>query len=138
MLGRRAQSLIKIIIILAALTLFLRILIESVIKFNITQNQSSAQSSLKLISTALENYAEDNQGVFPTSLAILSQTKPPYLDRAYTSLSSLKGYSYNCLRLEASGYNCSAAPVKCNITGKETYTVSTGGSFIFEECNKKD
>lgn len=141
MLNRKAQSLIKIAIILAALTLFLRILIERLIKINIAQNESNAQSSLKLISTALENYAKDNQGVFPANLAILLKQKPPYLDKSYINLFSavsVKGYNYSCLRLEASGYNCSAAPVKCNISGKKVYTISTGGSFISEECNKKD
>lgn len=138
MLEKKARSLIRAVIILAVLTLFLRILIESVIKINITQNESSAESTLKLISTALENYAKDNQGTFPANLAVLSQTKPPYLDKTYTSLTSIKGYNYSCLRLEASGYNCSAAPIKCNITGKKNYTVTTGGSLISEECNKKD
>lgn len=126
---------------MAGLTLFFRILIERLIKLNIAQNESNAQSSLKLISTALENYAKAKQGVFPVTLVALAETKPPYLDKSYITLISVpavKGYSYSCSRLEASGYNCSAVPVKCNLTGRNIYTISTGGSFISEECNKKD
>jgi len=122
MLGKKAQSLIKIAIILAGLTLFLRILIERVIKINIAQNEAGAQSSLKLISTSLENYAKDNQGVYPASLAVLSQTKPSYLNKSYINLFStpvVKGYTYSCQRFESSGYNCSTTPSKCNFSGKK-------------------
>lgn len=134
----RARSFVTIMIVIAVSALLLRISIERIIKMNISQNESNASATLKLISTALENYAKDNLGVFPSSLSVLTQTNPPYLDKDYIDESPIKGYNYTCPRLEPSGYSCSARPVRCNITGKVIYTVTTGRSFASEECSKKE
>lgn len=130
----RARSFVTIMVFIAFSTLILRIAIEQIVKFNITQNESSAEASLKLISAALENYAKDNQGVFPTNLAVLAQTTPSYLDASYINQSSLRGYSYNCFKLEQTGYNCSAVPTKCRLTGNVNYTITTGGALVSEAC----
>ncbi|MFH0791065.1 MAG: hypothetical protein V2A64_05475 [Candidatus Omnitrophota bacterium] len=130
----RARSFVTIMVFIAFSTLVLRIAIEQIVKFNITQNESSAEASLKLISAALENYAKDNQGVFPTNLAVLAQTTPSYLDASYINQSPLKGYSYNCFKLEQTGYNCSAVPTKCRLTGNIIYTITTGGALVSEAC----
>lgn len=130
----QARSFITIMVFTAFFTLVLRIAVEQVIKFNITQNESSAEAALKLISAALENYAKDNQGIFPTNLAVLSQAAPTYLDKSYINQSSLKGYSYNCFKLEQTSYNCSVVPAKCRLTGNVTYTVTTGGDLVSEPC----
>lgn len=134
----RARSFVTIMIVIAVSALLLRVSIEQIIKINITQNESNALATLKLISTALENYAKDNHGVFPLSLSVLIQTTPPYLDRDYIGESPIKGYNYTCPKLEPSGYSCGARPVKCNITGKTIYTINTGHSFASEECSKKE
>jgi type II secretory pathway pseudopilin PulG len=115
----------------------LRVAADRFIKFNIAQNESAALNTLKLISAALENYAEDNRGVYPTNLALLTQPKPPYLDRDATKQSPLKGYNYGCLRLEPSGYSCYAMPVKCRLTGKISFSVTTGNILAQEACDKK-
>ncbi len=138
MQNNRAVSLITLAILIAIFALLLRIAIVQVIKITINQNESSALSTLKLISTALENYAKDNQGIFPLSLISLSQTKPPYLDKDYISQLPIRGYNYNCSRLEQSGYSCFAVPVKCNITAKRIFTVTTGGALTYEDCSKKE
>lgn len=138
MKDRKGRSFITIIVGIALLVLILRIAIEQMIKLNISQNESNAQSALKLISTALENYAKDNQGVYPTSLLVLSQKNPPYLDKNYLRQSPIKGYNYSCSRLEPTGYSCAAIPVKCNLTGKKIYSITTGGSFLSEECKAKE
>jgi Tfp pilus assembly protein PilE len=134
----KGKSFVTIMIVVAVSGLLLRITIEKIIKINIEQNESNAQATLKLISAALENYGKDNHGAFPTSLSALTKTNPAYLDRDYLTMSPLKGYNYNCTRLELSGYNCSASPTRCKITGKMIYTVTTGGSFISEECSRKE
>jgi len=123
---------------IAVATLVLRIAIERIIKINIVQNESNAQSTLKLISTALENYAKDHQGVFPSNFSDLTQKNPHYLGTDYIAESPVKGYNYNCSRLEPSGYSCSAMPVGCKLSGKIIYTVTTGGVFVSEECTKKE
>lgn len=127
-----------IMITLAVSALILRVVIEQVIRINLNQNESSAQGTLKLVSTALENYAKNHQGVFPTDFADLVESKPAYLDRDYISDSPLKGYNYNCSRIEPAGYSCSAAPVKCKLSGRFIYTVTTGGLLIYEKCDIKE
>lgn len=136
MKNKQGKSFVAIMLIIALTVLLLRVVIKQVIKISVTQNESHASLTLKLISVALENYARDNQGVYPISLPILTQTKPPYLDNDYITESPLRGYDYSCARLEPSGYSCSAIPVKCNLSGKTIYTIITGGSLISEECNK--
>jgi len=118
--------------------LLLRIGIEKLISINIAQNESSASLTLKLISTALENFARDKNGAYPEKLSLLTNTKPPYLDKSYISDFPVKGYYLNCSRLEPSGYNCSAVPVKCRLTGNAIYTISTGGALESEDCIKKE
>ncbi len=136
--GEKAKSFVTIMIVIAVLALILRVVIERVIDINIAQNESNAQGTLKLISAALENYAKDNQGTYPTDLSALTSAKPAYLDREYIAPSASKGYNYNCSRLEASGYSCTAGPTRCNLTGKISYTITTGGVLVSEECERKD
>lgn len=134
----KGRSFVTIMIIIAVCALLLRIVVERIIKINIAQNESGALITLKLISTALENYAKDNHGIFPSSLSILAQTTPVYLDKDYISESPIRGYNYTCSKLEPSSYSCGAIPVKCKITGKMIYTIATGHSITSEECSKKE
>lgn len=136
--SQRGKSFVTIMIVIAILALVLRVAIEGLIQRNMALNQSNAQSTLKLISAAIENYAKNNQGAFPADLTVLTKPSPPYLDRDYVFQSPVKGYIYSCPRLEPSGYNCYATPSKCNLTGKLTYNVTTGGIAVFEECSKKE
>ncbi|MDD5431365.1 MAG: hypothetical protein PHO70_00035 [Candidatus Omnitrophica bacterium] len=125
-------------IAIAVCALFLRIAVEKIIQISTIQNESNASLTLKLISTALENYAKDKQGAYPSNFSALIKTNPAYLDKDYVSLSPIKGYYYACPRLEASGYNCYATPVKCNLTGGVIYAVSTGGLLTNERCSRKE
>lgn len=136
--NHKGLSLIALIFLTAIVSLILRFSIVEFINSTIDQNELTAQSTLKLISTALENYAKDHQGFFPTELAALSRTVPPYLDKNFNLVLSSKGYSFACPRLEVSGYNCFASPIKCNITGKSIYDINTGGTIVSEECKKKE
>ncbi len=138
MLNKKARSFVAIMITIALIALFLRFTIEQLINLNISQNESNAQDTLKLISTAIENYAKEHRGVFPASLFVLIQTDPPYIDKEYITQSSTKGYNFNCTRLESTGYTCSALPIKCNLTGRMSYTVTTGSTLTSEECAKKE
>ena len=137
MINNRARSFVAIMVVIAVSALFLRLALEKIIKINIEQNQINASTTIKLISTALENFAKDNKGSYPENLASLADTQPPYLDKSYITPSPLKGYSYTWPRLEASGYSCSALPVLCGITGKEIYTISTGALLVVEKCDRK-
>lgn len=124
-------------VVVALSALLLRLAVHKIIVYNIEQNQLLAKGNLKLFSTALENYAKDNKGVYPTNIDLLTQNNPPYLERNYLVASSVRGYEYDCQRLDPVGYNCSASPVNCKLTGKIVYAVSTGGLIIAESCDKK-
>ncbi len=124
-------------ILVALCVLLLRLAIHQIIISRIKQNQLLAQVNLKLFSTAMENYAKDNKNVYPESIDLLIKSNPVYLERDYLAATSVRGYEYDCQRLEANGYNCTAAPVNCNLTGKMIYSVSTGGLIMAESCDKK-
>ena len=131
------RSFVTIMLVIGVVALALRIGLEQIVKTNIVSNESSASATLKLISTALENYAKNNANAFPTSIAALTQTNPAYLDKDYTLNSSVQGYVFSCVRLDAAGYSCYAAPTHCNLTGNKIFNVTTGGLFVSEECSVK-
>ena len=135
--NKKARSFVAIMVSIALIAVFLRFTIEQLINLNISQNESNAQDTLKLISTAIENYAKDHRGVFPDSLFVLIKTEPPYIDSTYITQSSKKGYNFNCPRLESTGYTCAASPIKCDLTGRMSFTVTTGSTLTSEECEKK-
>ncbi|MFA5411586.1 MAG: type II secretion system protein [Candidatus Omnitrophota bacterium] len=135
---RRGKSFVALMIAIAVCALGLRIALTQLLRINISQNESNALGTLKLISAALENYARDKEGSFPNEFSLLAKSKPAYLDRDYILASPLKGYNYTCSRLEPAGYSCSASPAKCGLTGKTVYTVTTAGLVVSEECNKKE
>ncbi len=135
--NKKARSFVTIMIIVAIVALLLRLAIHKIIVYNIEQNQKLAQINLKLLSTALENYAKDNKGIYPATTAQLTKNNPVYLEKDYLTVSSLGGYEYDCQRLDSSGYNCSATPLNCKFTGKTVYSVSTGGLIITESCDTK-
>ena len=134
----RAKSFVTIMIVIALSALLLRITIEQVMRLTISQNESNALSTLKLISTSLENYAKDRQGHYPTNLTFLTSATPPYLDKDYITKFPVRGYTFNCARLGETGYSCVAQPTKCRLTANQVYTVTTGGSLTDEDCFKKD
>ena len=118
MIRTKGRSFVTIMVVIAIFSLLLRIAIEKIIKINVTQNESTAQATLKLISAALENYAQDHLGEYPGNFTVLVKDTPSYLDKDYLMESSVKGYDYSCSTLEASGYSCSAVPIKCNLDGR--------------------
>jgi len=125
-------------IVIAVILLLLRFGVEKLIVVTCAQNESDAQSTLKVISAALENYAKDNQGAYPQKVSVLVKSKPSYLDRDYVSQSPVKGYTYNCSRLDSTGYSCYAFPTKCGLSGNVAFTATTGSLFISEDCRTKE
>lgn len=137
MFNRKARSFVTIMIVVALSALLLRLAIHKVIVYNIQQNQLLAQMNLKLLSAALENYAKDNKSQYPENIDSLTKNKPVYLERDYLAVDSVRGYEYDCQRLDPGGYNCTASPLDCKFSGKMVYSVSTGGLIIAESCDKK-
>jgi type II secretory pathway pseudopilin PulG len=136
MLDKKAKSFVVIMIVIALSAFLLRTAIEKVIAITTSQNEAFAQLSLKSIAAALDSFAKANQGIYPAQLSFLVKAHPAYLDRDYIAESPLKGYVFRCSRLDSSGYNCYASPLRCGLTGRVNFTVTTGGLFVSEECNK--
>ena len=134
----RGRSFVWIMIVIAVVSLLLRIAIEKLMLLNISQNETNAQINLKLISAALENYAKDHKGVFPEDFSLLTKSSPPLLDINYLALSPVKGYNYSCSRLDTSGYACQAMPDKCRLTANTAYSVTTGGLLVSEACSRQE
>lgn len=137
MFNRQARSFVTIMIVVALSALLLRLAAHKLIVYNIEQNQLIAQMNLKLLSTALENYAKDNKDLYPENIDLLTKSSPVYLQKDYLAVPSVRGYEYDCQRLDAGGYNCSAAPLDCKFSGKMVYNVSTGGLIIAESCDNQ-
>lgn len=134
----KARSFVTIMIVIAISALLLRFGLGALISYTISQNESYASVTLKLVAAALENYAKDNQGFYPTSVSALTSARPAYLDKNYTLQSPQKGYSYMCVRLESTGYTCIAAPLHCKLTGNTIYTITTGNVLVSESCDLKE
>ncbi len=137
MFNNKARSFVTIMVVVALSALLLRLAVHQIIIYRIQQNQLLAQVNLKLLSTAMENYAKDNKNVYPASINLLIKNNPVYLERDYLAATSVHGYEYDCQRLDAAGYNCTASPVNCKFTGKMVYAVSTGGLLMAESCDTK-
>jgi len=134
----QGRSFIAIMILIAISALAIRLSIERIIEINTMRNESAASRTLKLISSALENFARENKGYYPANFTLLTQSAPAYLDTNYIAASPIKGYIFNCPKLEQSGYICTAVPTNCRLTGKTEYTISTGSLFFSEDCGKKE
>ena len=140
------RSIVALMIVISVTALIFRFSLEYVLNFNIRQQEQNAQDTLKLVSTAVENYAKDHLDVFPDSLSELVRTDPPYIEKGYYKkinvdsrfFSFTKGYNYDYLKLESAGYRCLAMPVLCGLTGRNAFTVDSGNAIIKEECSKKE
>ncbi len=136
--NNKAKSFVAIMICVALASFLLRFAAEQLIRMSISQNEPAASSTLKSIALALDNYAKDHKNSFPESISVLNKSKPPYLDKDYTSFSSYKGYRYACPRLDSGNYSCVATPSICRITGLSIYTIGTGGVMVSERCSKEE
>ena len=131
------KSFVAIMIVIGLVSLALRFGVSRFITLSIAQNESDAQVTLKMIAAAIDNYAKDHLGVYPSNLSLLVKNKPSYLDKDYVSGSVIKGYDYSCARLDETGYSCSAVPQICNFSGRKIFTI-TGGGLSSDDCVKKE
>ncbi|MCX7661091.1 MAG: hypothetical protein N2Z79_00220 [Candidatus Omnitrophica bacterium] len=134
MKNKKGINFIILILTVAVLSLRLRFLILRLIEFNIQQNEQEAQNNLKLISTALGNYAREHLGNYPKNFSDLLKADPAYLDRDYIGNSPIRGYNYSCEITEL-GFSCSAIPLRCGLSGNRIFKISLGG-LTTEECKK--
>lgn len=117
-------TLVEIMIVVAVIALLASLLIPNLVRARIQANESSAQATLKNISTAFETYAAVNNA-YPTVVTDLLTATPVYLSEDYFS-GSVNGYSYTINTLSSYTYSVTASPISTNL-GVNSYTITTGG-----------
>ena len=129
----RGFTLVEIMIVLSVIIILAGIAIPNVLRARMNANESIAQSTLKTMSGGFENYAATNQGNYPTAMADLTGSAPPFLNEDYTA-SITAGYSFACGSMTVLGYSCTATPQNCGITGSKTFTITQGGIMTSADC----
>jgi len=134
---RRGFTLVEIMIVVAIIALLAAIAIPQILRARLVQNEAAAQSTLRTIATALENYAASNKGQYPRDIdSQLLGATPKYLDKNYFTEYNInkpfQGYFYAIINITAAGYNIVSRPQVCSVagtpgTGSKSYTITTGG-----------
>ncbi|MCA9401203.1 MAG: hypothetical protein KC713_06225 [Candidatus Omnitrophica bacterium] len=117
-------TFVEITIVAAIIMLLAAILIPNINKNRIIANETSAQASLKSISTAFENYVTANH-VYPTDTDDLLTANPPYIYLDYFNSHVHNGYIFSAT-LSNSTYSVVATPTGPN-QGIKSFTITTGG-----------
>lgn len=133
-MNQSARGFLPAVISIAIIVIILKIGIAQFVRVSMVQNEARAQEMLRLLSVAFENYARDHLGTYAQQIANLTASEPAYLGNDVLSRPSQDGYVFSCERMEPLGYQCSAVPVNCAVTGRHTYSISTGGSFQSRRC----
>ena len=123
---RKAFTLVEVMVVVAIIALLATILIPNLLRSRITANESSAQTTLKGISNALETYASTNHA-YPTTTTSLLSALPPYLSTDYFT-TTYHGYNYS-VSLALYSYTITAIPASSS-QGINSYSISTSGVLV--------
>lgn len=116
-------TLVEIMVTVAIIALLAAIAIPNLNRSKVAANESAAQTTLKSISFALENYYAINNRYPPDTNSLLGAA-PPYLNKDYFT-GTTNGYTYTSNTLTDYTYLITAAPVSAT-TGTTTFTIATG------------
>ena len=123
---KKGFTLVEVMIVVGVIALLATIIIPNALKARMSANDVMAQSTLKTIATALENYLAAN-GNYPPASESLTNITPPYLNRDYFN-GVYSGFSFSA-GLDDFTYTITATPVDVGRTGTTTYSIVTGGIF---------
>lgn len=118
-------TLVELTVVVGLITVLAGVSIPNVLRGRIAANEASAQSALKTISVALENYLIANQ-TYPVDTDLLLSDSPPYLNTDFFNGTIHNGYSFTASTLTLDAYSITAAPLTSN-NGSVSYTITTGG-----------
>jgi Tfp pilus assembly protein PilE len=121
------------IILIPIIAIAVAIFIPGFVRGHLRANESSAQTALKTISVAYENFYVD-KGAYPASVDDLANADIPYIDEDYAS-GSYRGYNISCRIIGSEGYTCTAAPVNCGVSGSRVFVIDDTGTLYDEECD---
>lgn len=114
------------------LTILPLIAIPGLLRARIHANETLTRETVKIISTALENYRVAHNGDYPLSEQDLISSTPPYLTKSYNK-KTIYGYNYT-LNLSPTEYEVVAAPKNCGMEGENIFIVRTGEELTEMSC----
>ena len=118
------------------LTILPMMAIPGLLRARIKANETATKETVKIISSAIENYKAAHNGIYPLSEEDLLFSTPPYLAKSYDK-KTIYGYKYS-LDLSPDGYEVVAAPKNCGIEGDKIFMVRTGQELTEIDCKIKE
>ena len=131
---RKSFTLIELVMVIIIIGILAAIAIPNISRSNMIAKESAAQSNLRIISSALEDYSTVNDN-YPTAESQLTGATPSYLNQSFCG-NTLNGYTYSCIFPNpADGtYTITATPSSCGHTGSKIYTIIQGGVLSSVGC----
>jgi type IV pilus assembly protein PilA len=130
---KKGFTLIEIIVVAAILVILAAIALPNLLRPRVNANETTAISSLRVISSACEIFRASNNS-YPADLVALSGAIPAYIDSVLGS-GQKQGYNFTYAFLNANQFTCVAAPVTANITGTRTFFVDESGLIRLNDAN---
>ncbi len=132
---RAVLAYLGLFFIVAIIALLAAIAIPNLLRARISASDAAAKATIRTISTAIDSYAAANNGQYPLAeYDLVYASNPPYLSKAYDK-QLVSGYRYS-LQLGNNGYEVSAVPETCGVSGFYNLKAKSGGIFEEEPCNK--
>jgi len=124
--SNKGFTLVEVMIVILIVAMLAAISIPNILRVRVEAHDAAAQSALKAISTALENYAATNN-IYPTQTTSLTSAippAPPYLNADFfTGIHN--GFQFTSALTEQT-YSVTATPASANL-GTASFTITTGG-----------
>ena len=121
---KRGFTLVEIMMVVVIIAILAAIAIPNLLRARVAANDAMAQSTLKAIGTAFENYMTVH-GKYPDDTDTLLGDTPPYLNKDYF-IGTHAGFTYSTT-LGMYDYTVEADPVIEHQTGTTAFTLTTGG-----------